>query len=480
MPLLDAKPPIISSALAREVSSTQKAITLTQDELSKCGMWDTVLGTRAALSAQLEIERKTLAELALRQSKTLTGTGEHAELKTIFSSQKQARAEVAKAMSDAISHAHIAYTSALVVNQIGTSAVEMSTVAVAGPAVGAGVGLLVRSASNIGQTVVENQIGSETGFEQRLTSDVADTALSFAGGKLGQYAASAVKGVGGKVITSIGAAIAGGTTTSAAQVGEEVMLRQARGEASIQSGDLKRWTINTAATSAAWALGDHAGKISAAMSNASKAAVLAAGSTAIAATAEYASTGEIGATTLVRGVSSALGATAASHHLASRNYQVAPVTGIKGAPSPDITPAGHRILSLRDDGNGAVSIHLENPRALIRGEVTVPAIKKEFSSLMKAASENPNIQTVRVSSPILAKISPEGDSATLRPLGRALMEEYGGVPHTPNLTPDLQKISLTTLEALRSIPQMSPREPLSKLGAHEYTAGFEISMKNIK
>jgi hypothetical protein len=60
------------------------------------------------------------------------------------------------------------------------------------------------------------------------------------------------------------------------------------------------------------------------------------------------------------------------------------------------------------------------------------------------------------------------------------MEEYRGVPHAPTLTPDLQKVSLTTLEALRSIPQMNLKEPLSKLGAHEYTTGFDIPIKNMK
>ena len=480
MPAFDAKPPIISSAFAREISTSQRAITLTQEELSKCGMWDTVLGTRAALTADLQLERKRLADLAVGQSKTLTPQEEKAEVKMIRNSHSEERARVNAAMSDAVTHANVAYTGTLIVNQVGFSAVEMGSVAIAGPAVGAGVGLLVRGASNVGQTIAEGQIGSGTNFQERLASDVVGAGFSFAGGKLGQHAASAMHGFGGKALSTIGASVAGGITMTAAQTGEELTLRQSRGEDLLQNGDLRRWGINAAASSASWALGDHGGKFTTALGQTTKAVALAAGSSTIAVAADYATTGEFGASTVAHGISSALGANATSRHLASRNYKVAPVTGIKGALSPDITPAGHSILSLRDDGGGAVSIHLENPKALIRGEVTIPAVKKEFSSLMKAASEDPRIKTVRVSSPILAKMSPDGDSATLRTLGRVLMEEHGGVPHAPTLTPDLQKISMTTLETLRSIPTMSLKEPVSKLGDHEYTVGFDIPMKERK
>jgi hypothetical protein len=159
---------------------------------------------------------------------------------------------------------------------------------------------------------------------------------------------------------------------------------------------------------------------------------------------------------------------------------VAPITSVNGHIPKDVTPEGYKALSLRSEGGGVVSIHLENVGALMKGEVTVPTIRKEFASLMKVAEGNPDIQQVRVSSPLLGQMSQDGGSATLRSLGRALMREHGGVPQAPALTPDLQKLGITALETLRAIPQMGLMEPIRKLGKHEYTAGFTVNAKGMR
>lgn len=480
MPVIDNKPPHISSALDREISATQKAIASTQEELSKCGLFDAAVGTKAALTAELGVERKRLASLALSQSQGGDSRDERGELRRINNSQKEERAVVNAAMSNAVSHAKVAHGSARFVNEVGTASVEMAATVVAGPAVGVTVGLGIRGVSNLGQTIVEKQIGSETHFGERLVADTTGAAFGFAGGKAGQFAASAVHATGGRVVAAVGTSLAGGVTKTTFDVGQEMAHRISAGGEALQPGDAKRWGIQAAAQSAAWALGDHSGKFTATLSQVSKGAVSAVGSAAIAVTADYAQSGEVSAATLAHGVSSAMGGAAAAHHLASRHYQVAPVTGVSGRMPADITPAGHKALSLRNEGNGVASIHLENVGALVKGEVTVPTIRNEFASLMKAATADPAIQTVRVSSPLLAKMSADGASATLRPLGKSLMEQYGGSPRLPELTPDFQKVGISVLEVAKAVPQMRLQEPLQKLGEHEYTAGFDIPTKEPK
>lgn len=479
MPVMDLKVPDSSPALVRAVSAAERAVDSTRESISQCGLFDTALGTKAALNAQMRLEQKRLSLLAGQQAGATDPSGNTKAIGEIHHALTGEQTIVNEAMSSAVSKANIAYTSARLVNEVGTASVEVATTAIAGPAVGATVGMGIRTASNVGQTIVEKQIGSETHFSERLASDAAGAAIGFVGGKAGQSAAAALHATGQKVISTVGASVAGGVTLTAFNTGHEVMLRASNGEQLLQSGDLKRWGVNATASSAAWALGDHSGKYAESLTPLAKSVVSAAGATAIAVTAEYANTGEVSASTLSRGISSTFGSAAAGHHLASRNYQVAPITGVNGHIPKDVTPEGYKALSLRSEGAGVVSIHLENVGALMKGEVTVPTIRKEFASLMKVAEANPDIQQVRVSSPLLARMSPDGGSATLRPLGEALMREHGGVPQTPTLTPDLQKVGITALETLKAIPQMNLRDPIRNLGQHEYTAGFDVSVKDI-
>jgi hypothetical protein len=428
----------------------------------------------------MRVEQKRLVLLAGQQSGADEPRDDRKAIRDIHHSLQGEQDLATKEMAKAVSNANTAYDGARLVSEVGTASVEMATTAVAGPAVGAAVGMGLRTASNVGQTLVEKQIGSETHFSDRLVSDATGAAIGFAGGKAGQHAAAAMHATGQKIISTVGASVAGGVTLSAFDSGHEMVHRASRDEALVQAGDLKRWGVNAAAHSVTWALGDHSGKYATSLSPLSKAVVSAAGATGVAATADYVNTGEVSSSTLSRGISSMLGSAAAGHHLASRNYKVAPVTGVNGHIPKDITPEGYKALSLRNEGNGIVSIHLENVNALVKGEVTVPTIRKEFASLMKVAEANADIQLVRVSSPLLAKMSRDGDSATLRPLGKALMEEYGGVPHDPTLTPDLQKLGITTLEIVRAVPHMNLMEPVRKLGEHEYTAGFDSTVKDRK
>ncbi len=480
MPIVDVKAQDRVPAIVRAVAAAERSVDSSRQSISECGLFDTALGTKAALAAQMQLEQKRLSLLAAEQTGATDPRDSAKAIGKIHHALSGEQSSVNRAMSSAVSNANIAYTSAHLVNQVGLASVEVATTAVAGPAVGAAVGLLNRTASNIGQTIAEKHIGVETHFSERVTSDTMGAALGLIGGKGGQSAAAALHATGQKIVSTVGAATAGGTIVTAFNTGHEVMLRASNGEELVQSGDLKRWGVNAAASSAAWALGDRSGKYADSLTPLTKSAISAAGATGIAAAAEYANTGEVSASTLTRGIPLALGSTAAGHHLASRNYQVASFTGVKGRMSKDVTPEGYTALSLRDEGGGVFSIHLENMGAFVKGTVTMPTIKREFASLIEAAQNNPNIETVRISSPLLAKMSPDGASATLRPLGESLRREYEGAAHAPTLTPDTQKLGVSFLETLNALGQARPLEPLQRLGQHEYTAGFDAPVKNTK
>jgi hypothetical protein len=480
MAAIEQKSPNNSPVLERAISAADKAVTSTQANLAECGLFDTALGTKEALSAQMRLEQKRLALLAAKKAETLETHDNRNAIAEVHNALHDEQHIVNQAMSRAVSNTTTAYESARFVHEVGTASVEMATTAVAGPAVGATVGMAIRTGSNVGQSIVEKQIGSETYFFDRLASDATAAAFSFAGGKAGQHTAAAMRATGQKIVSTVGASVAGGVSITTFDAAREVTHRASHGEELVRTGDLKRWTVNATANTATWALGDHSGKLGTSLSPVTKAAVSATVATGVAATAEYVNTGSISTATLAHGISSTLGSAAAAHHLASRNYQVAPITGVKGHMPKDMTPAGYKALSLRSEGGGVASIHLENVGSLLKGDVTVPTIKREFAALMKFAEGNPEIQQVRISSPILARMSQDGGSATLRPLGKTLMKEAGGAPSETTLTPDLQKISITALETARAVSKMEFGDPLRNLGEHEYTAGFTVDVKDPK
>lgn len=462
--------------IQEEISRTEKIIETTTKEIAECGLLDSILGTKNALSARLSHEenrRDLLQKLVPAQSQHIKQV-----LKEIEIQLKPNEALISEKMNGAVQHTNIAFKGAFIINTAGTVIVESSATALAGPVVGASIGLGIRTATNIGQTIVEKSIGEESNFTKRFTDDSLGAIFSAFGGKIAQSAVSKFSKLGGKFASSFIVSGIGGFATTIVNKVQDTILRIANDEKIFQNGDLKKLGINTIANSAAWLLGDRTGRYSAALSETTRKTVALAGSTTIAATADYANNGEVSYQTISNSLSASLGNTAAAHHLASRGHKTAPLTVKRGHIPKNITPPEFSALSLHNEGKGRASIHLDNIYSLAKGKVTPEIIRSEFASLIEFSKKDPNIHTVIVRSPILAKISPDGLSASLRPAASKLMREHNGSEISPStLTPDFQKLGMILLNLAGSLPKGRIIESVSKIGDHEYTVGFEISVK---
>jgi hypothetical protein len=458
----------------------------------RCGVFDALVGTKAALTQALAADEARKLYLKNADLDPTSDLSPQRRLRELYQAQSQARAGVLDAFRHAGDRASLAHTSTAIVHDLAVGAVQLGATAAAGPVVGAVVGLGLSTAANVAASGVEVAIGTQQHFGKRLTEDAIGATFSAVGGKVGQYAAAAAGRAVPHALAAVTGPLAGGSAATVAGLGRDVAARLSNGEAPLLDiTDVQRGVNLLAANTAAWAIGARTDR-AAALSHIQKIVLTTGTSAATGAVCASIQSNPIEPEVIAAAAVAVAATGAAAQHLAARGGRVARFAGVR--PVGEITPSKNGVLSVADHGEGVTSVHMQNPNILVSG-VTWPEVRRELQLVLSSARQVTGIKEIRIASPLFATPRADGKDASLSRLGVRLKAEYNGRDLPVTLTPDREKLGILALDtvavlfaAARALERGGLKVAfrrlkglLGKISEKEFTAGFAVQIpeKNV-